>query len=254
MGLLASWTTDQPGGFSDSNIVDLRALLPVLGLALKSNANYRMARDLLGTYLGADAGKRVLSGDILRGTTEQISAVVLMFDLSGFTRLSETLEGDALIGMLNDYYAMVVDRIEERGGNVLKFIGDGLLAVFTGSDETEAGARALDSVEALRAGMDEVKSRRTDEGLPVTDCTMALHAGDVAYGNIGGRNRLDFTVIGPAVNTTARLSGMCAHVDQPIVISARVARPHLKNRPALVSLGQYRLRGVAERVELFTLD
>ncbi|MEQ9695119.1 adenylate/guanylate cyclase domain-containing protein [Shimia sp. SDUM112013] len=254
MGLLASWTTDRPEGFLEQDIQDLRAVLPTLGLALKSNANYRMARDLLGAYLGSDASKRVMSGEILRGTTDRMSAVILMFDLSGFTRLSETMQGDDLVTMLNDYYGMVVERIEARGGNVLKFMGDGLLAVFSGENETEAGADALDVIEAIRSGMEEVNTRRKADGLPVTGCTMALHAGDVSYGNIGGRNRLDFTVIGPAVNTTARLSGMCAHVDQPIVISARVAAPHLLARPALVSLGQYRLRGVAERLELFTLD
>nr|WP_275411555.1 adenylate/guanylate cyclase domain-containing protein [Shimia biformata] len=195
-----------------------------------------------------------MRGEILRGTTERIGAVIMMFDLSGFTRLSETLEGDALIDMLNDYYGMVVDLIEARGGNVLKFIGDGLLAVFADNTELEAGRDALDTVLAIRDGMAETNTRRAAEQLPVTGCTMALHAGDVAYGNIGGRNRLDFTVIGPAVNTTSRLCGMCAHVDQPIVISARVARPHLQARSELVSLGTYRLRGVAERHELFTLD
>lgn len=254
MGLLSSWTTDAPDGFTEEDLGDLRILMPVLGLALKSNANYRMARDLLGAYLGADASQRVMSGEILRGTTERISAVILMFDLSGFTKLSETLDGDAVIELLNDYYGMVVDEIEDRGGNVLKFMGDGLLAVFAGHDETEAGRAALDTVEAIRGGMDRINAARAADGRTATGCTMALHAGDVAYGNIGGKNRLDFTVIGPAVNTTARLSGMCSHVDQPVVISARVARPHLKDRPALVSLGQYRLRGVAERHELFTLD
>ncbi|HBS51045.1 MAG TPA: adenylate/guanylate cyclase domain-containing protein [Rhodobacteraceae bacterium] len=254
MGLLASWTTDAPEGFTEADLDDLRTLLPVLGLALKSNANYRMARDLLSAYLGHDASRRVMSGEILRGTTERISAVILMFDLSGFTRLSETLDGNAVVDMLNAYYAPVVEVIEGHGGEVLKFLGDGLLAVFVRDDEAEAGAAALDTVEAIRAVMADTDAHRAGEGLTVTGCTMALYAGEVAYGNIGGRNRLDFTVIGPAVNTAARLSAMCAHVDQPVVISARVARPHLADRPALVSLGQYRLRGVAERHELFTLD
>ena len=254
MGLLASWTTDAPDGFSDDDLNDLRTLLPVLGLALKSNANYRMAHDLLGAYLGTDASQRVMSGEILRGTTERMSAVILMFDLAGFTRLSETLTGDAVIEMLNDYYEMVVDEIEARGGNVLKFMGDGLLAVFAEDDERQAGRAGLDTVEAIRDGMARINAARSARDAQITGCTMALHAGDVAYGNIGGKSRLDFTVIGPAVNTAARLSGMCAHVDQPIVISARVARPHLDDRPGLVSLGQYRLRGVAERHELFTLD
>lgn len=254
LGLLASWSTDAAGGFTDSDLEDLRRLLPSLGLALKSNAQYRTARDLLGAYLGTDASQRVMAGEILRGTTEQMSAVILMFDLSGFTKLSETLTGDAVVDLLNAYYEMVVDEIEERGGNVLKFMGDGLLAVFPGDDEQASGRAALDTVEAIRDGMSRINAERGPAGETTTGCTMALHAGEVAYGNIGGRSRLDFTVIGPAVNTTARLSGMCAQVDQPIVISARVARPHLQDRPALVSLGQYRMRGVSERHELFTLD
>lgn len=252
-GLLLSWSADGPG-FSDADVAVLRQILPSLGLALKSNSNYQTADDLLSTYLGKDAARRVMSGDIIRGSTQGIDAVILMFDLSGFTKLSETLPGKDVVALLNSYYAMVVETIEARGGNVLKFMGDGLLAVFTDEAEDKAGAAAIETVKALRAGMDAINQDREAENLVTTGCTIAVHAGQVHYGNIGGTSRLDFTVIGSAVNTTARLSGMCSHVDQPVVISDRVARPHLKNCPDLVSLGIYRMRGVKDRVELFTLD
>jgi adenylate cyclase len=133
-------------------------------------------------------------------------------------------------------------------------MGDGMLAIFDIEKVGDAPHAAIEAAVALRTRMAEVNARRTAEGLPVTGFTLALHAGEVLYGNIGGKTRLDFTVIGAAVNTAARLSGMCDHVDQQIVVSADVARPLLKRRPDLVSLGQYRLRGVKERQELFTLD
>ena len=253
-GIMVSWTTDQPGGFNDSQIEDIRAILPALGLALKSNSNHEMAETLLSTYLGGDAGGRVLSGDITRGSVDRIEAVILYFDLQGFTKLSEVLPGEEIIAMLNDYFGTVVAVIEDHGGNVLKFMGDGLLAIFPHAGTVDAGMAALDTVTALRSDIAAINHRRASEGLTTTGFTAALHAGDVAYGNIGGTNRLDFTVIGPAVNTTARMSGMCSLVDQAIVISSRVARPALDRRPDLVSLGQYRLRGVTERQELFTLD
>ncbi len=253
-GMMISLTSNAVDGFSERDLADMERLLPALSIVLKSSANRRMAEDLLSVYLGPDAGTRVLSGEIDRGSAQQLSAVILLFDLSGFTRMSETLAGQAIIGMLNGYYSMVVARIEENGGNVLKFMGDGLLAVFSQEDEHIAGSAALDTVRSIRTGMQEINATRQAEDQPVTGCTMALHAGDVLYGNIGGHTRLDFTVIGPAVNTAARLQGMCAHVDQTIVISARVARPHLFTQADLVSLGQYRMRGVSERIELFTLD
>jgi adenylate cyclase len=253
-GMIISFVCDTPGGFSARDLDDLRAILPALAITLKAESSRKMTQDLLATYLGPDASGRVMSGEIDRGSSEKISAVILLFDLSGFTRLSETLEGRAIIDLLNGYYSVVVDKIERNGGNVLKFMGDGLLAVFSQADEHAAGRVAIDTVRAIRAEMQEINATREAEGQPTTRCTMALHAGDVLYGNIGGYSRLDFTVIGPAVNTTARLSGMCGHVDQPIVISARVARPHLSTEVDLVSLGQYRVRGVSERIELFTLD
>lgn len=253
-GMLVSWTSDGPNGFSEHDLDVLRGLLPSLGLALKSTANYTTARDLLGVYLGGDAGARVMSGDILRGSLDKIRCAILYFDLQGFTRLSEALPPETLIEMLNAYFGEVVEIVERHGGNVLKFMGDGLLAIFSEVGDGASRLAALDAVVEMRAAMTDINERRAADGLSVTGFNAALHAGEVLYGNIGGTTRLDFTVIGPAVNAAARILGMCNGLDQNILVSSVVAKPALAARPALVSLGQYRLRGVADRVELFAID
>ena len=253
-GVVVSLTTDAPDGFADAHLDGLRQLLPPLCLTLKSTANRVMAEDITAAYLGSDASKRVLSGDITRGSTQTIPAVIWDFDLKGFTKLSETLPGIAIIEMLNDYFAVTVDVVEGHGGNVLKFMGDGMLAIFDIDQVPDARRVSVEAALKLREAFVYLNERRAADGLTTTDFTLALHAGDVLYGNIGGKTRLDFTVIGPAVNTTARILGMCSAVDQAIVISAKVAAPLLESVPDLVSLGQYRLRGVRERQELFTLD
>ena len=253
-GVIISLTTDAPGGFSGAHIDGLRQLLSPLCLTLKCGANRLMAEDITAAYMGHDASKRVLSGDITRGSSETISAVIWYFDLQGFTKLSETLPGTAIIEMLNDCFGEAVDVVERNGGNVLKFMGDGMLAIFDTDQIPDARRIAIEAALELRSVFDALNERRAAEGLATTGFTLALHAGDVLYGNIGGKTRLDFTVIGPAVNTTARILGMSSAVDQTIVISAKVAAPLLDTVPELVSLGQYRLRGVTERQELFTLD
>lgn len=253
-GLMASWVSDASDGFSEDDLDLLRGLLPSLGLALKSMANLTTARDLLGVYLGGDAGRRVMSGDILRGSLDKIRCAILYFDLQGFTRLSEALEPETLIEMLNAYFGEVVGIVESHGGNVLKFMGDGMLAIFSEVGDGQSRLAALDAVAEVRDAMKAVNARRADEGLPVTGFCAALHAGEVLYGNIGGPTRLDFTVIGPAVNAASRILGMCSGLDQNILVSSIIAKPALELRPALVSVGQYRLRGVTDRMELFTLD
>jgi len=253
-GCLISLTTDGRGGYSDRDIDVIRSLLRPLLLALKSFGNRKAAEDIAVTYLGRDAGRRVLSGDIVRGSVERVEAVIFYFDLAGFTKLSEVLSGADIIEMLNSYFGAVVDIVHDHGGNVLKFMGDGMLAIFDVNSMPDANRKAIEATLLLRGAMKEVSDRRVSEGKAATGFTLALHRGEVLYGNIGGKTRLDFTVIGAAVNTTARLSGMCAHVDQPIVISSAVAKPMLQDCAALVSLGTYRLRGVTARQELFTLD
>ncbi len=253
-GMTITLGTDAPGGFTDTQLDGLRSLLPPISLTLKCGANRLMAEHITAAYMGRDASRRVLSGDITRGSSETRTAVIWYFDLRSFTRLSETLPGPAIIEMLNAYFGLAVEVVESHGGNVLKFMGDGMLAIFDLEENSDARADALSAAVELREGFEALNAARAAEELPCTGFTLALHAGDVLYGNIGGRTRLDFTVIGPSVNTTARILGMCRAVDQTIVISALVARPLLEARPDLVSLGQYRMRGVADRHELFTLD
>ncbi|MEM6311642.1 MAG: adenylate/guanylate cyclase domain-containing protein [Pseudomonadota bacterium] len=253
-GMMISLCTDAPDGFTDVQIDGIHKLLPALCLTLKCGANRLMAENITAAYMGRDASARVLSGDIIRGSSQTISAVILYFDLQGFTKLSETLPGTDIIDMLNDYFGEVVEVVQGYGGNVLKFMGDGMLAIFDMNQIPEARRVAIEAVVDIRSAVMSLNERRAEKGLPTTGFTLALHAGDVLYGNIGGKTRLDFTVIGPAVNTTSRILGMCSAVDQSIVISAKVAAPLLESIPCLVSLGQYRLRGVRERQELFTLD
>jgi adenylate cyclase len=254
MGLLISWTSDGPDGFSDEDLQSLRDVTKPLGLALKSNSNYNMANDLLSAYLGEDAGGRVMSGDYARGSLENIEAVILYFDLQSFTKLSEALDGEDLIELLNDYFGIVVPIIEARGGNVLKFMGDGILAIFAKDKVPAAELTAIRTICDLRDAVAEINKRREKAGLTHTGFSIAVHAGEVLYGNIGSGKRLDFTVIGPAVNTTARFMSMCSNVDQTVIVGSNVAKPVMALRDDLVSLGQYRLRGVADRQELFTLD
>lgn len=252
-GVMISWSSDVAGGFEDQDLDLIRSALPHLGLALKSASNRKVAHELLGVYLGRDAGQRVLSGEIMRGSLQQIDAVMCYFDLSDFTSLSEKTPGDDLISMLNDYFGVVVKTIQDNGGHILKFMGDGLLAMFNQADMSQATAAALDSAALVRRQMIEKNAQRTAEGRPVAWSTLALHTGEILYGNIGAENRLDFTVIGPAVNLTARLSGMHRSVDQSILLSAAVIRQARDSKHELVSLGRYMLRGVSEPQELFTI-
>ncbi len=246
----SSWATSSPDGFSDGQIAVLERIAPYLALAIKSVSLARMTATLMETYLGRDAGQRVLSGRIVRGIAERIDAVVWFSDLRGFTRVTDTAP-EQVIPLLNDYSDAIVSAIHEHGGDVLKLIGDGTLAIFTGEDRMRACNAALSAAIAARRAVAELKTRRMADGKPVTDMYLGLHVGEVFYGNVGSRERLDFTVIGPAVNEA--IAGMCRSVDQPILVSAAFAGvDDMKRR--LVSVGRYALRGVAQVQELFTLD
>jgi len=211
-----------------------------------------MTVTLMETYLGRDAGHRVLSGRIVRGIAEGIDAVVWFSDLRGFTRITDT-SPKQVIPLLNDYSDVIVSAIHKHGGDVLKLIGDGTLAIFTAEDRMHACDMALSAAIAARQGIAELKKLRAADGKPATDMYLGLHVGEVFYGNVGSRERLDFTVIGPAVNEASRIAAMCRSVDQPILMSAAFAGVgNIKSR--LVSVGRYALRGVSRPQELFTLD
>jgi adenylate cyclase len=203
------------------------------------------------TYLGRDAGQRVLSGRILRGVADTIQAVIWFSDLRGFTRITDTAPKQ-VIPLLNAYSDVIVSAIHQNGGDVLKLIGDATLAIFAVEDRTHAANAALSAAIAAREGILALNKRREMDGEPVTDMYLGLHAGEVFYGNIGSRERLDFTVIGPAVNEVVRIAAMCS-VDQPVLTSSAFASVNAVRR-RLVSVGRYALRGVSHAQALFALD
>ena len=195
----------------------------------------------------------MLSGRIERGVADRIEAVLWFSDLSGYTRITDSAPPEQIIPLLNDYAEVVVSAIRDQGGDVLKLIGDGVLAIFTSDDSGKACAAAINAVLAAEQGTAALNERRAAEQLPTTRMYVGLHIGEVFFGNIGSPDRLDFTVVGPAVNETSRIAAMCRSVDQKMLVSAPFAIA-LGTGARLVSVGRYALRGVKQPQELFTLD
>lgn len=253
-GIYSSWATDAPAGFNEADIAALCRLAPLLALTVKSASLARIAETIVETYLGRDAGRRVLEGRIARGITDQIQAVLWSSDLRSYTRISDTADPGEIIPLLNEYSGAIISTIYDQGGDVLKLIGDGVLAIFTVEDRTRACESALAAAIAARRSVTEVNRSRAAANLPTTDMYLGLHIGEVFYGNIGSEDRLDFTVIGPAVNEVSRIATLCRSVDQPLLISSDFAGALGESRNLLVSVGRYALRGVGRPQDLYTLD
>lgn len=256
IGMIASFTTIRPGGFSDDHVTRLRRLVPLLALAMKASMLTRLSRDVTAAYLGGDAANRVLSGAIRRGMAQKIDAAILYADLRGFTALADRLAIEPLTETLNAYFDCLGPAIERHGGQVLKFLGDGLLASF----QLQAGQDAGPVCRAVLAAADEAQeavaalnAARDQAGQPVLALDIALHRGEVMYGNVGTGTRLDFTLIGPAVNEAARLENLCASLDRSLVVSASFAKAAGAGQ-GLVSLGFHPLRGLPEPQEVFGRD
>ena len=248
------WLTSAPAGFRDEDVADLLRLMPTLALAVKSASLARIAGTLVETYLGRDAGRRVLGGRIARAVADRIEAVLWFSDLRDYTRITAAADPEQIIPLLNDYADAVISAIHAQNGDVLKLMGDGTLAIFTAADRREACRAALAAVGAARIGIAALNRRRAAEGLPVTDMYLGLHVGEVYYGNIGSKYRLDFPVVGPAVNEVSRIAALCRSVDQPVLMSSAFAEAVGAATGRLVSVGRYALRGVGRAQDLFTLD
>ncbi len=259
-GVVFTWTTDRDGGFSDAELDFFREILPALALTLRVSATRRFAQAVAEAYLGRDAARRVLNGEIQRGHVETVSAVLIYSDLCGFTAMGDRMGQHELVELLNDYLACMAEPVEARGGQVLKFMGDGSLATFELSLNGDAEARAETGVAALAAAMDalarvaELNQTRRAAGQPTMALNVALHLGEVAYGNVGSPTRLDFTVIGPAVNEVSRLEGMCDPLERRLLISEAFANAIPEDGPQLLPLGRHGLRSVREPVRLFTVE
>jgi adenylate cyclase len=253
-GIVASWTTDAPEGFTTAQIELLQGIMPPLTVAVMLRTLSRTARTLIQTYLGSDAAERVLAGNIVRGRAEPIRAVIWFSDLVGFTRISDTSSAGTVLELLNDYAEAQVEEIEAQGGHVLKFIGDGILAIFPQSETAEACRHALDAAANLSRRITRLNVQRAARGLPVTSTHIALHVGELLYGNLGSSRRLDFTVLGPAVNEAARIESFCSSLEQAIIVSTAFAEAAGHARRHLVSVGRYAMKGISRPQELFTLE
>ena len=251
--LYSAWAAGAEG-FPDAHLEALLRLSPLLALALKTASLGRIAHTLVTTYLGRDAGARVLSGRIARGVAEQIKTVLWFSDLRDYTRISDAAAPELLIPMLNAYADVIVSAIHHYGGDVLKLMGDGVLAIFPAADRRAACQAALAAAAKARTKIAALNQTRTSEGLPATGFYLGLHIGYVFYGNIGSRERLDFTVIGPAVNEVSRIASMCRSVDQSLLMSSAFVAGLARERNDFLSVGRFALRGVAAPQELFTLD
>jgi len=254
-GIVYSFTTDRLGGFDDGDMTLLQATLPALSLAMKADAGHVIASALLQTYLGEQTGKRVHSGAIERGSVESINAVLWYADIRGFTPTSDAHPGPVIIDLLDHVFETMAAALRSRGGEVLKFLGDGMLATlpFAAADRAATCQRALDAaVEAMRE-LAALNVARAAAGQPVATVDLALHVGEVLYGNVGAADRLDFTVVGPAVNEVARIEAWCEPLDRAVLISAEFAAAVQDTENRLESLGRYNLRGIREAKEIFAL-
>jgi adenylate cyclase len=253
---MISTATRQPGGFTTAELALIDALTPYMARLTDIQALNYLATTLLDTYVGTDAGRRIMVGNIRRGSAETIRAVIWLCDMRDFTRLSDTLPGDELVALLNDYFDCVGPPVRERGGEILKFIGDAMLAIFRFDDDAARSAacqNALDAAEEAMGLIDALNERRAETNAAPIGVGIALHLGDVLYGNIGASDRLDFTVVGPAVNEASRIQALCRPLERNVLISASFHEIACSCHGELMSLGFHALRGVREPQELFTV-
>ena len=248
-----TWSTDKPGGLTDEHVALIKAILPAFSLLIEIHLNRRIAINLLDAYVGRQAGERILNGQITRGSGESVEAAIWFSDLRGFTAMSESKGRDQLLSMLNQYFDRLAEPVTENGGEILKFIGDAMLAIFPLGNTVgdHACARALTAAIQAQKAIADLNIERASFGQDRITCGIALHVGEVMYGNIGSANRLDFTVIGPAVNLASRIEGMCRTLGPNILLSGHFARSAGSAIP-LRSLGRHQLSGIRRDIELFT--
>ena len=248
---IVTYVTDRPGGFTDDEIADITRVSLRLAVVCDIQGLRWVATNVLNAYLGPKTGPKVLAGQIRRGTGEELTVVLWSSDLRGFTERSDRLPGDRMIAILNALFDAQAKAIHDHGGEILKFIGDGLLAIFPIEDGVTPDRAATNALKAAEEALAAVRRLNREPSMmdeSPLEIVVALHVGTVVYGNIGAAGRLDFTVIGPAVNLVSRLETTAKTLNTPIVLSDDFARAY--GRP-LISLGQYPLRGLATPHELF---
>ena len=248
-----TFMTDRPDGFSDADIAKFHRLIDHIAPIVEARVNHRLSTTLMDTYLGRIVGEQILSGRIKRGDGQQINAVLWFSDLRDFTGLNERLAADDLLELLNNYLQLVGDALKAHGGEILKFIGDGVMAYFPAEDALflpQVTGNALGAARRLIDDIEAANEARAAGGHDPVRFGIGLHVGPVIFGNIGTEDRLDFTVIGPAVNRASRLEGLTKALGVPVLASAEF---NAASTVPMKSMGKHRLRGVPEPVEVFTL-
>jgi len=246
---LVTFATDRPGGFDEAHIAGLLKLVPVLALVSEIRVKNRLARTLLETYVGSHAGEMILAGATRRGSGTTVRAAIMICDLRDFTRISDNWPRDDVIDLLNGYFDAMSEPIARHGGEILKFIGDGLLAIFPLS-QPSACANLLRAVTEARQAMIALNENNGKAGRVSLNYGIGVHVGDVMYGNIGSLTRLDFTVIGPAVNMASRLETLTKQLDRRVLLS-RAFADLVKGDFDLERVGEYPVRGFSDPIELF---
>jgi adenylate cyclase len=255
LGVVSSWATDHVGGWTAAELEIIEEVSGTLALAIQGSSALATTRDVLATYLGADAAARVVAGHVQRGSVGRFAAFILTADLRGFTDFAEVTAPEEVTRRLNGYFDCMGEAITTASGEILKFMGDGLLATFLpkgDADKPAVAAATLAAAHDILARVAALNAAEAAAGKPALAVDIALHQGDVTYGNVGTADRLDFTAIGPAINEAARLEGLCKELGRNLLISDSFVRAAPALRPQLQSLGRHRLRGVREPREVFT--
>ncbi|MBL8836243.1 MAG: adenylate/guanylate cyclase domain-containing protein [Alphaproteobacteria bacterium] len=249
---VGTFATDRSGGFTDADVAALARVAAIFGILVDHYVLEQISRNVVEAYLGATTGPRVLAGQIRRGSGERLHAVIWSSDIRGFTERSERLDGERVVALLNACFEAQGAAIEGNGGEVLKFIGDGLLAIFPipgSGDERGAVAAAVAAAGEALAAVEALHDTPLLAGEPPLRVVIALHVGEVFYGNIGSSQRLDFTVIGPAVNLVSRAAEAAKTLDVDLILTEALAAAY---GGGVERLGEFRLRGLAGARALFT--
>jgi len=254
-GLITSWSSSSSGGFSKEEFNILSRAIPLFALAVKGIASFKAAETVLETYVGRSTSQKVLAGEITRGKASSISAILIFADLRGFTRISDAIGRSDIVKTLDQYFEKMVEPIEEAGGEILKFIGDGMLASFSydKEDERETCKSALVASLKMLHGVKALNEERENAGRRTMDLDIAIHVGEVMYGTVGSAHRLDCTVVGPAVNEVSRIESRFDQLETNLLMSGEFVSLSGHHCEFLESMGMHELRGVSKAKELFRI-
>jgi adenylate cyclase len=245
-----AWATKQPGGFGSAELQLFRDILPAYAAVAELKALRRFIGGMLTTYVGSEAGRLILDGQVRRGDVREITAALMLVDLRDFTQMSDRLKPRAVLRMLNGYFDCVMPPVQQHGGEVVEIMGDGVLAMFHEGPERTAAEACSSALAAATAGLAALAERNRKHPATPLQAGVALHYGTVSYGNIGSGNRLDFTMIGPDVNLTARIERLCRELDRSLIMSE--AFSDTLHRP-MWEIGHFELRGFSKMQRLFEL-